>query len=1299
MKVILEPYNGDQPYSFISYSHKDKDKVLPILEKLQQVGFRLWFDEGIEWGTEWPMSIQQHIFNSSVFIPFISSNFANSDNCQRELVLALRERKKMLAIFLEDIDLNSVPGALALQLGPVQSTFPFQYDSEDKFYERLFNNSILQETRELQINKEESLEKLENLITQNSSLLSQAELLMNLLQNSEQLENLINLVEQNSENSNQEKIKLIESNSSKDQKKPEELSYPYNEISTLSEEDNKKVISFSKKKSKESVFLEPLVSNDSTVDSVNQIPVEENEKLEINELNEDNSIINSSSKVIDITNNITKSQEISKESTITGLHKVCIFRAPINGYYEEKEGKLSIIPTNDTFYSPIKKLSGIIVEQDLSWKNKRLRILYSNHIYLDIEVKYKTNESAKLVLNKDAFINNTSYRKKIKYKNKEPLFILNHSEVSEITIVINSANSLINLVPDKLGNLSAKKKLGHIYSEHSDFEGNTNEILSFFPPIYGKIINNSSSFSLYKLEEQYPYLFHYVNTGTYLEITNDRTLYAPVNGTIHFIPDDSFGFNRSRLHFLSFHYNVYGKTNEVVVCFEFDNFIRSQDFMEFLNLSVEDNEEVQAKQKIGYLESEKIHENPKVYLLFPHSYFGYKYLVKNPDNSIINEINSPYVEFTTFDSFINREIYFRPSNESRILLEEGNLISYKLTNKTINTPITGNYQLKNKTKNRLSYEITTSSQKFYAPSNVIVKKFDLKETEDNLAIKISLNDLDLPLTYLIELKADNLDKSNISFNSYLQVLSESKENIIEKGNLLFTLFTDSDLIIHFKIDYQGIEFKTTKVTDKFLEAKSHFITIKSFKVPEQLIETLSIQFPIKNNFLIENELYSNLIIPEIVNDEFQNDNRLINKYSIESFPIDIRSRSFIAPCTGVLGSISCNKDKTSSIVIGILNETPKDSDLYLPIENWSAILVVSFKYSIPYEDMQNLLLKLLKSGPIILKGDTLLKLSDGYFSNVKLSIFDPYPSFRHLFFQGDSFSSDNNIISGDELILTPSNYYFRSDNKENIEFYEQDFSSENLEDKELEKNLKENKGFLVIDNNSKTISGRNISKPYLVRGIIISPGVTNIESEAFKNIYAFDIYLPEDIKIIGNNAFTYFPNATIYGYENTPAKTYAEKYNFPFKKHFLSKTKRKDMDYEKFKKSTLNLYHHQIDSIELPNIKVIPSYFFRFIVPEATSYTINSLIIPKGTKQEKNALSDIILKKLIYAESSEENISNEEPISKISNTQVTTPEEYYESKLLQLQQSRKEKGLCQYCGGSFTLFTKKCKNCGRKKDY
>ena len=57
----IDVYSGVEPYIFISYSHKDSAIVLPIVEQLDKMGFRVWFDEGIEVGSEWPQFIAEHI--------------------------------------------------------------------------------------------------------------------------------------------------------------------------------------------------------------------------------------------------------------------------------------------------------------------------------------------------------------------------------------------------------------------------------------------------------------------------------------------------------------------------------------------------------------------------------------------------------------------------------------------------------------------------------------------------------------------------------------------------------------------------------------------------------------------------------------------------------------------------------------------------------------------------------------------------------------------------------------------------------------------------------------------------------------------------------------------------------------------------------------------------------------------------------------------------------------------------------------------------------------------------------------
>ena len=65
------PYRGDQPYIFISYSHKDSRKVWPVIEQMQADGYRVWYDEGIDPGTEWDENIAAHVTGCDYFIAFI----------------------------------------------------------------------------------------------------------------------------------------------------------------------------------------------------------------------------------------------------------------------------------------------------------------------------------------------------------------------------------------------------------------------------------------------------------------------------------------------------------------------------------------------------------------------------------------------------------------------------------------------------------------------------------------------------------------------------------------------------------------------------------------------------------------------------------------------------------------------------------------------------------------------------------------------------------------------------------------------------------------------------------------------------------------------------------------------------------------------------------------------------------------------------------------------------------------------------------------------------------------------------
>lgn len=96
-----EPYEGNQPYLFVSYSHKEEDKaiVYPILERMEQAGFRVWFDQGIEATSEWPSAVCAHLKASSACLFCLSPNFADSVNCRDELYLAKKKQSSALRCF------------------------------------------------------------------------------------------------------------------------------------------------------------------------------------------------------------------------------------------------------------------------------------------------------------------------------------------------------------------------------------------------------------------------------------------------------------------------------------------------------------------------------------------------------------------------------------------------------------------------------------------------------------------------------------------------------------------------------------------------------------------------------------------------------------------------------------------------------------------------------------------------------------------------------------------------------------------------------------------------------------------------------------------------------------------------------------------------------------------------------------------------------------------------------------------------------------------------------------------------
>ena len=144
MKCYASPYEGQQDYLFFSYCHDDAAKVFPIIERLALEGFRVWFDDGIHPGEEWPEVIANHLTGAKACVSVVSVQAAESHNCRNELSFALANNKPMLSIILEDFPM---PLGIQLQLSNTRYLRTYE-ENEESLYNKLLHAPLLAACRE-----------------------------------------------------------------------------------------------------------------------------------------------------------------------------------------------------------------------------------------------------------------------------------------------------------------------------------------------------------------------------------------------------------------------------------------------------------------------------------------------------------------------------------------------------------------------------------------------------------------------------------------------------------------------------------------------------------------------------------------------------------------------------------------------------------------------------------------------------------------------------------------------------------------------------------------------------------------------------------------------------------------------------------------------------------------------------------------------------------------------------------------------------------------------------------------------
>lgn len=139
-------YNGVEPYIFVSYSHRNCDRVWPIIERLEKDGYRVWYDDGISPGTEWDVNIADHITHCGYFFALITKEYLKSDNCRDELNFVRELKKTLLLVYLEDIEL---PAEMKMRLGRLQAVQWFAYADEESAYAKLYSTAGLDVCRKV----------------------------------------------------------------------------------------------------------------------------------------------------------------------------------------------------------------------------------------------------------------------------------------------------------------------------------------------------------------------------------------------------------------------------------------------------------------------------------------------------------------------------------------------------------------------------------------------------------------------------------------------------------------------------------------------------------------------------------------------------------------------------------------------------------------------------------------------------------------------------------------------------------------------------------------------------------------------------------------------------------------------------------------------------------------------------------------------------------------------------------------------------------------------------------------------
>lgn len=149
MSKELTAYEGNEPYIFVSYSHRDTMQVCRVMKIIEREKFRFWYDDTMEIGEDFREELRVRIENCSAFLLFISANSMGSKYCGMEIITAFKYNKKIYPVYLTDEVV--IPAPLKMILENVQHVKGSVKSDLEKYTKKLVSGLPVETMRSLQV--------------------------------------------------------------------------------------------------------------------------------------------------------------------------------------------------------------------------------------------------------------------------------------------------------------------------------------------------------------------------------------------------------------------------------------------------------------------------------------------------------------------------------------------------------------------------------------------------------------------------------------------------------------------------------------------------------------------------------------------------------------------------------------------------------------------------------------------------------------------------------------------------------------------------------------------------------------------------------------------------------------------------------------------------------------------------------------------------------------------------------------------------------------------------------------------